>query len=153
MFLYWDLRIIATFIYYIEITLFALRNTKFKKARAKILSWKNDLHRFALMVALVRFVFQPPLQASQRNMKITVFFRVEVWVLWHLLMTQQEQWCRAHSAIHMSVLDWFSELEQMRAIWRPLIMYQNGLGIVTIHEKLLSTQSGEHLVTMVPGII
>lgn len=27
------------------------------------------------MVALVRFVFQPPLQASQRNMKITVFFQ------------------------------------------------------------------------------
>lgn len=100
MFLSLDLRIIATFIYYIEITLFALRNTpkaalpifaSKRPGRKTYLGKENNLHRFALMVAPVRFVFQPPLQASQRNMKNTVFFRVEVWVLWHLSMTQQEQ--------------------------------------------------------------
>ena len=32
-------------------------------------------------------------------------------------------------------------------------MYQNGLAIVTIHEKLLSTLSGVHLEIMVLGII
>ena len=52
---------------------------------------KKQPPSFALMVALVRFVFQPPLQASQRKLKTTVFFRVEVWVLWHLSTTQQEQ--------------------------------------------------------------
>ena len=36
---------------------------------------KKQPPSFALMVTLVRFVFQPPLQASQRKLKTTVFFQ------------------------------------------------------------------------------